>query len=79
MPPTPYDRFDGKAWLAGETVSGAKLNYNQRVRAVTGEYEGEEGWVVGIEPRDVEPIYTVEFPEAHPCAEVPESSLAPAA
>ena len=55
------------------------MGYNQRVRATKGEYKGEEGWVVGIELQDPEPIYTVEFPESHPCAEVPESSLTSAA
>ena len=75
MMPTPYDLFDGKAWLAGEKVSGARFSYNRVVRAVRGEYEGQEGWVVGIEPLDPEPIYTVEFPESDPCAEVLESDL----
>ena len=79
MPPTLSETFDDRAWLAGETVAGAKLGYNCQVRAVGGEYEGQEGWVVGIEPLDPEPIYTVEFPDSHPCAELTESLLALAA
>lgn len=60
-------------------VSGAKLGYNTLVRAIGGGYAGQEGWVVGIEPLDPEPIYAVEFPESHPCAELPESLLISAA
>ena len=70
--------FDGKAWLKGAQVSGAKLRYNSRVRILTGEYAGEFGWIVAIEPmKDSEPTYTVEADE-DPNLELPESALEPA-
>jgi hypothetical protein len=64
----------------GGEVAGAKLRYNQQVRVTTGEYAGEIGWIVAIQPSaGAEPLYTVELIDGDPNAEVPESSLEPAA
>ncbi len=71
--------FDGKAWLKGAAVSRAKLRYNEYVRVVAGEYTGQVGAIVGIDPcTKSEPIYTVEIYDGDPNAEIPESYLEPA-
>lgn len=71
--------FDGRAWLQGAAVPGAKLRYNQRVRVTSGNCIGEIGWIVAIDPAvQSEPIYTVELQDGDPNAELPESSLEPA-
>jgi hypothetical protein len=76
MPPQDASAFDGKAWLKGAEVAGAKLRYNQRVRVTNGEYAGETGWIVAIVPSaDAEPIYTVELLDRDPNAQVVESFL----
>lgn len=68
--------FDGHAWLGGAKVIRAKLRYNQPFRVINGEYAGERGAIVGIDPHtQPEPTYTVELYECEPNAEIPESSL----
>jgi hypothetical protein len=62
-------------WVLGLPIPGITLPYNALVEVTRGEHSGETGWLVGVDPRVEDPIYTVELESRGPDLEVPQSAL----
>ena len=62
-------------WVAGETIPGIAHAYNSYVDIIGGPHRGQRGWLVAVDPRGVEPIYTVELESRDSDAEVPQSFI----
>ena len=72
--------FDGAAWLKGNAVDGARFQYNQQVRIVTGEHVDKLAWVVSIDVSERSgPVYTVELCGGDEDQVPSESAIEPAA
>ena len=62
-------------WVEGLPVPGVQFPYNARVQIIGGEHDGEMGWLVRLDSRATDPIYTVELEDGGADAEVPQSAL----
>jgi hypothetical protein len=62
-------------WVDGTPIPGVLFPYNAHIDIVSGPYAGQHGWLVGVDSRGTEPIYTVEIYEGEPNAEIPQSFL----
>ena len=63
------------AYLAGEKIPGIKFRHNSRVAFIGADDVRCEGWIVGVEPLQPEPIYTIECCDGSEDEEVAESKL----
>lgn len=66
-------------WVDGKPIPGIIFAYNSMVQIVGGEHAGETGWLVGVDPRPSDPIYTVELTSGEGDTDVPQSQLRAAA
>ena len=62
-------------WVRGEQIPGIEFAYNSYVEIISGPFKGEGGWLVAVDPRGDEPIYTVELQSRKPDADIPQSAI----
>jgi hypothetical protein len=62
-------------WVAGESIPGIAHLYNSYVEITAGPHQGQCGWLVAVDPRGHEPVYTVELESRDPDADVPQSFI----
>ena len=62
-------------WVNGKPLPGVTLGYNERVTIASGPFAGRQGWLVGLDVRGAEPLYTVELDGDGPDQEVLQSQL----
>lgn len=62
-------------WVTGQQVPGVTLPYNSQVEIVSGPRMGERGWLVAVDARGAEPLYTVDMLSRAPDVDVPQSWL----
>lgn len=63
------------AFLAGEKILGIKFRHNSQVAFFCADGVRGKGWIVGVEPLQPEPIYTIECCDGSEDKEVPESKM----
>jgi hypothetical protein len=64
-----------EAFLHGELILGIKYRHNSQVSILDEDGERVTGWIVGVDTRGAEPIYTIEISGGDPNFEVKQSKI----
>lgn len=68
-------RHLNEAFLNGELILGIMYRHNSQVSILDEDGERVTGWIVGVDTRGSEPIYTIEISGGDPNYEVTQSEI----